>query len=345
MRRLLSFITFLTISLYLNSQILPSPKKSLTVVFYNVGNLFDTVNDPIAGDDLFTPQSPRQWNEEKYKKKISDIAEVLSSVNDKELPSMIGLAEIENKKVLDNLVAYAKLKKARYGIVQNDSKDKRGIDVAFLYNSEEVKVIGFKAIPVVFSFDSVNAASDILYIKCQIKDDNIYHIFINHWPSRSTYEQESEIKRITAAVTLRKEIDNILNFENNARIVIMGDFNDEPTNKSLLQILGATNKQKNLYYRDLYNMMYDMHNMGNEGSVNYQGNWQMFDQIIVSSSFFSKTNGYYLNFTDGKVFKDENLLFKDPVKGFSAPNPTYNGEIYLGGVSDHLPVYIILKKD
>lgn len=326
-------------------QDLPSPKNSLTIVFYNVENLFDIYNDPKANDDEFTPVSPKQWNEEKYKKKTGDLAKALSSINEKELPSLIGLAEIENQKVLEDLVASSRLKKGKFGIVHYDSKDERGIDVALLYNKDEIELLDSKAIPVVFGFDVGDVTRDILYVKCRIKDDEIYHLFVNHWPSRTPNEQDSEIKRITAAVALRKEVDNILNFENNARIIIMGDFNDEPTNKSILQILGASNKRKNFNYRDLYNMMYDLHNVSNEGSITYKDSWQMFDQIIVSSSLFNTTRGYYLTFTDGKVYKNESLLFKNPQTGFAGPNKTYGGDTYYGGVSDHLPVYVILKKD
>jgi predicted extracellular nuclease len=328
-----------------SQQDLPSPKNSLTVVFYNVENLFDIYNDPKTNDDEFTPGSPKQWNEEKYKKKITDIAKVLSSINEKELPSLIGLAEVENQKVLEDLVASSKLKKGKFGIVHYDSKDERGIDVALLYNKDEIELLDSKAIPVVFGFDVEDVTRDILYVKCRIKGDEIYHLFVNHWPSRTPNEQDSEIKRITAAVALRKEVDNILNFENNARIIIMGDFNDEPTNKSVLQILGAGNKRKNFNYRDLYNMMYDIHNVSNEGSVTYKDSWQMFDQLIISPSLFNTTRGYYLTFTDGKVYKDESVLFKNEQTGFTSPNKTYGGDTYYGGVSDHLPVYLILKRD
>jgi predicted extracellular nuclease len=345
MERVFTIITFLAFALYLHSQDLPSPKNSLTVVFYNVENLFDIIHEPNTNDEEFLPESPKKWNDEKYQKKISGLAKVLSAVNDKELPALIGLAEIENKKVLEDIVASSKLKKGKYGIVHFDSKDERGIDVALLYNPEEIELLDSKAIPVTFSKDIPDAASDILYVKCRIKGDNIYHIFVNHWPSRTPDEQESEIKRITAAIALRKEVDNILNFENNARIIILGDFNDEPTNKSVFQILNASNKRKNIYYRDLYNLMYDSHNVSGEGSVTYNNSWQMFDQIIVSHALFTKGTGYYLTFGDGKIFRDDQVLTKDPVSGFIFPNRTFGGDTYYGGASDHLPVYVILKKD
>jgi endonuclease/exonuclease/phosphatase family metal-dependent hydrolase len=345
MKRVLTIMTFLTISLYLHCQDLPSPKNSLTIVFYNVENLFDTNNDPAKYDDEFTSLGPKEWNQEKYKKKITDLAKVLSSINERELPALIGLAEVENQKVLEDIASSSKLKKGKYGIVHFESKDENGTGVALLYETEEIELLDSKSISVISGKDSQDATRDILYVKCRIKGDNIYHVFVNHWPLRTPNEQESEIKRITTAIALRKEIDNILNFENNARIIIIGDFNDEPTSKSVFQILNASNKRKNLYYRDLYNLMFDIHNVSGEGSVINNNSWHMFDQIIVSQAVLTKGTGYYLTFSDGKVFRNEQVLTKDPATGTSVINQTYTGDTYNGGVSDHLPVYVILKKD
>jgi predicted extracellular nuclease len=320
-------------------------KNSLTVVFYNVENLFDTINNPATSDEEFLPKSPKQWDINRYRKKISDLASVLASVNERELPALIGLAEIENKNVLQDLVATQKLRKVKYGIVHFESKDERGIDVALLYNTEEIELLDSKPVSVSFPNDIQDVTRDILYAKCRIKGDRILHVFVNHWPSRSPSQEESEIKRVMAAVTLRKEVDNILNSDNGAAILILGDFNDEPTNKSLLQILNATNKLKNQNYRDLYNLMYDPHNMKGEGSITYKDEWQMFDQIIVSVPLLQKGNGYYTLPGEGKVFRNNQVLVKDPVSGSQVINRTYSGDKYAGGVSDHLPVYTILRKD
>ena len=330
---------------YISAQENPQPEKSTTVVFYNVENLFDFTDDPNTADEEFTPDSIKKWNEEKYKEKISDISGVLASINEKELPGLIGLAEIENDKVLEDLVNSSKLRKGDYGIVHYDSKDERGIDVALLYSKSEFKLLDSKAIPVVFGFDIVDVTRDILYVKGITNDGKTCHIFVNHWPSRTSGEVDSEIKRITAAVTLRKEVDGILNFEPDARIIIMGDFNDEPTNKSLLQILNATNKRKNINNRDLYNLMYDIHNIGTTGTITYQNKWQVFDQIIVSPAFLTRGDGYYVGFEDGKIYSDESILFTNPETGFKSPDRTYGGNTYYGGPSDHLPVYVVLRKD
>ena len=336
------------LSCFLNyslSQDIPSAKNSCTIAFWNVDNLFDIINDPISNDEEFLPSGPKQWNKEKYEKKISDLAKILSSINEKELPSLIGLAEVENQMVLEDLAASQKLRRGKYGIIHYDSKDPNGLDVALLYKKDEIEIIDSKSIPVVFGFDIKDVTRDILYVKCKIKDDNIFHLFINHWPSRIPDEQESEIKRISAAIALRKEVDNILNFENKARIIIMGDFNDEPTNKSIMQIVNATDKRKNLNYRDLYNMMYDAHNLRDEGSVNKNDVWLMFDQIIVSPELLSKGSTYYLSFGDGKVYRGEEPKKSDAQAKILPPEPTYSGDNYIGGPGSHFPVFVILQRE
>lgn len=320
-------------------------KNSLTVVFYNVENLFDTINNPATNDEEFLIKSPKQWDITRYQKKISDLASVLASVNEKELPALIGLAEIENKNVIQDLIAAQKLRKAKYSIVHFESKDERGIDVALLCNQEEIELLDSKPVSVSFGKDVQDLTRDILYARCRIKGDKILHVFVNHWPSRSPNQEESEFKRVMAAVALRKEVDNILNSDNEAGIIILGDFNDEPTNKSMLQILNASNKLKNQNYRDLYNLMYDPHNIKGEGSITYKGEWQMFDQVIVSVPLLKKGSGYYTLPGEGKVFRNNQVMVKDPVSGAQVINRTYAGEKYLGGVSDHLPVYTILRKD
>jgi predicted extracellular nuclease len=345
MKKYILIFLFISTIFPISAQDLPQAKNSTTIVFYNVENLFDIVDEPGKTDEEFTPVSPKKWDSEKYEKKIGDLAEVLSSINSNELPGIIGLAEVENDKVLEDLINSSRLKKGNYAIVHYDSNDERGIDVALLYSKNEFKLIESKPIPVVFGFDIVDVTRDILYVKGVTNDGKTCHIFVNHWPSRTTGEQDSEIKRITAAVTLRKEVDNILNYENDARIIIIGDFNDEPTNKSLLQILNATNKRKNINNRDLYNLMYDIQNIGTTGTIKYQNAWQVFDQIIVSPALLKKGDGYYVNFDDGRIYSNESMLFTNPETGFKSPNRTYGGDTYYGGVSDHLPVYVILRKD
>ncbi len=321
------------------------PDKMFTVVFYNTENLYDTENDPDTEDDEFTPEGNKKWNSEKYLKKLKDLSTVFRSINSRELPEVIGLCEIENKKVLEDLVTTGKLKKGNYGIVHEDSKDKRGIDVALLYRKDEFQYLTHKSIPVFFKYDTTSHARNILYVKGKTGNKETFHFLVNHWKSRSEGQQVTEPKRIYAAVALRKVVDSIFNFEPEAKIIILGDFNDEPTNMSLHSILQANNKQKNANPRELYNLMYNNHNLNNIGTYSYKGNWNMLDQIIVSQKVISDKKNYHCNYLSGTIYQDKWMMYDNPKVGMLTPNKTYGGDMYFGGVSDHLPVFVVLMKD
>ena len=313
-------------------------------MFYNVENLFDTEDEPGKEDDEFTPGSKLAWDQEKYNKKINDLAHVISLVNPSELPEIVGLAEVENDKVLDDLVLSEQLKQGKYSVIHFDSPDERGIDVAMIYRPDEFTAEDYKAIPVIFPFDSSETTRDILYVMGKAKDGETLHFFVNHWKSRSEGVQETEPRRIYTAITLRKEIDLLMNKEPDAKIVIMGDLNDEPTNKSVHEMLAANNKRKNVNPRELYNLMYDMHNTGNVGSYFYRGTWNMLDNLIISQPLLNNKSGYHTDFDGGKIFRQEWMLYKDEKYKESVPNRTYGGPEYYGGISDHFPIYVTLKK-
>ena len=339
MRRIL--ILGLTVLIF---AVVSAQKKDevLTVMFYNVENLFDTESDPEINDEEFTPESEKAWNLEKYEKKLNDIASVIKAVNKSELPEIVGLCEVENLRVIEDLILTKDLKRGDYGIVHRESPDQRGIDCALLYNMEEFSILKSNGIAVVFPFDSTLTTRDILYVKGKTNDNDILHFFVNHWSSRWGGEKESEPKRLYCAVTLRMEVDKVLNEDPEAKIIIMGDFNDEPTNRSVYEMLLANNKRKNAGDRELFNLMYDGHNQRNEGSYNYQGNWNMLDQIIVSRPVITKRDGWHCGYDDGKIFKEDFMLFYDENRQDHVPNRTYGGPNYYGGYSDHLPVYVTL---
>lgn len=313
------------------------------VMFYNVENLFDTEDDPVTLDDEFTPESEKQWTRERYEKKLDDLTEVFISVDKKNLPAIIGLCEVENRQVLQDLISNRKMKRAEYGIVHEESPDIRGIDVALLYRTDLCEIETWRAIPVNIPSDSITTR-DILYVKGKTSGKEELHFFVNHWSSRRDGEKETERRRIYASVTLRKVVDSILNFEPEAKIIIMGDFNDEPTNNSLHTYLNANNKRRNATSRDLYNLMYDMHNVERKGTYSYKGNWNMLDQIIVSQAIIHDSTGLHLDFTSGTILREEWMMYRNPKIGEETPNKTYGGVSYFGGVSDHLPVYCILRK-
>ncbi|MCK4700535.1 MAG: endonuclease, partial [Bacteroidales bacterium] len=221
---------------------------------------------------------------------------------------------------------------------------KRGIDVALLYRKDEFQYLAHRSIPVPFKFDTASQVRNILYVKGKTGKNEIFHFFVNHWKSRSGGQQVTEPKRIYTAVTLRKVVDSIFNFEPEAKIIIMGDFNDEPTNMSLHSILQANNKQKNANPRELYNLMYNNHNLNNIGTYSYKGNWNMLDQIIVSQKVISDKKNYHCNFLSGTIYQDKWMMYDNPKVGMLTPNITYGGDMYFGGVSDHLPVFVVLEK-
>ena len=341
MKTLLSIILISFLSLNSFSQ--KALKADFSIVFYNVENLFDTIDHPDFMDEEFTPDSEKAWNTERYNKKLKDLALVISSKNKRELPEIIGLAEVENKAVLEDLISTKTLKNGNYGIIHEEGKDFRGIDVALLYRKDELKSVKFETIEIVFPFDSTKKTRDILHVWGKAGDGENIHFFVNHWSSRIGGQRETEPKRMYAAVTLRRQIDLLLSKENNPRIVIMGDFNDEPTNKSLMNILLAGNKLKNVATGDLYNLFYDKHNLNNEGSYNYLNNWNMLDQIIVSYNLINQKDRFSCSYNSAEIIKEDFMLYENQ-EGQKVPNRTYGGPNYYGGISDHFPIIVKLKK-
>ncbi len=316
-----------------------SDTTQLVVMFYNLENFFDTINDPDNRyDNEYIPSGEKQWNTQRYLTKIHHLAQVFSNANKKELPDLIGVCEIENRRVLEDLLKYSGLKSYGYGIIHEESSDVRGIDLALIYNPNEFTPIEHKKIDIYYSSHRARTR-EILYIKGIIKNGDTLHIFLNHWKSRlSRGDEDSEYKRIAAAKSLKKAVKAVLKQNPNARIIIMGDFNDEPTNKSISQALGAKGYVKPSTF--LFNAMYAADKNG-EGTYNYKHKWLMFDNIIVSPNLTDHTQNLYLQ-GDGKVLKLDFLITEDS-RGNEAPFRTFKGSKYLGGYSDHLPVEIVLK--
>jgi len=314
-------------------------KRNLTIVFYNVENLFDTVNNQGTRDAEFTPDGKNNWTDDRYVKKVEDISKVLSLVNKKELPELIGLCEIENRKVLDDLIATHYLSEGDYGIEHFESPDYRGIDCALLYRHDEFTVIESKPVKVVFADDPDFTTRDILYVKGKTNNREEFHIFINHWPSRIGGMEQTEPKRVAVARILKQKIDSVQNVNPGTNILVMGDMNDEPSNKSLNDELSAKKPEdKNA---DLVNLMYPDH-LNKEGSYFYRGNWNMLDNIVVSVSLLDK-KGFQCSDRKGHIFREEWMEYKAK-NGDVSPNRTYGGPNYYGGVSDHFPVYIQLNR-
>jgi predicted extracellular nuclease len=314
--------------------------RSLTVVFYNVENLFDTVDDPRVNDNDFMPDGKNEWTTERYLRKLQDLSSVLSETGGRNLPFLIGLCEVENRTVVEDLAISGKLKRGRYQVVHQDSPDARGIDVALMYRPDEFSVSAYYAVPVMLPDRSGLSTRDILYVKGNTKQGEELHIFVNHWPSRAGGLQQTEANRIAAAEVLRGKTDSLFSINPDVKIIIMGDLNDTPDNKSLREVLGAVHPEKH-NHPSLVNLMYPSHHNG-EGSYNYRGSWDMLDNIIVSSALL-RTDGLRVENNQGYIFQRDWMTYTNP-QGQQAPNRTYVGPRYVGGISDHFPVYIRLVR-
>ena len=311
--------------------------QTFVAMFYNVENFYDTINDPNTNDDEFTPQAKVPWTGERLNTKIKHIGQVVTDIVKPNIPDIIGFAEVENKDVLLMLTSSPALAKYKYAIVHYDSPDERGIDVALLYNPKTFTVIDSEPLKVVLPNN--DRTRDILYVKGRIHTGEILHVFINHWPSRRDGKEISEPKRMAAASVLRSKLDNIEKMDAKADVLIMGDFNDEPSDKSFTKGLQALSTDTVFVKCNLYDLLYPQFKKG-EGSL-YYNDWDLFDQIIVTGNMLMKHKGLRTSVADAGIFKADYLLYEDK-NGTKRPNRTSSSSKYFGGYSDHLPVYLKL---
>ena len=302
--------------------------QAFRIGFYNVENLFDTDDDPIKIDSEYLPTSHLKWTIERYQKKQQNLTQVIAAM---QYPSVLGVTEIENDKVLQDLVNQPLMKGNNYQFIHFESPDERGIDVAMLYKTADFIVKSKRAIAIKFPTDN-DKTRDILEVKGTIKGQPLT-IFINHWPSRRGDTGESEGKRMYVAEQLRKAVEETLIKDKDTGILIMGDLNDAPTDKSLTQSLKAQEWTQNatMDAKMLYNLGAPVAKR-NEGTIYYKG-WSVFDQIIVSGNLLNKMD------KEETIFKADFMTFTDKA-GNKLPNRTYTGPIYRGGYSDHFPVYV-----
>lgn len=320
--------------------------KVAAIGFYNLENLFDTIDSPNTNDIDFTPGGRLLWNTEKYVSKQANMAKVISLLGTELNPdglAILGVAEIENQKVLEDLVAQEPLKARNYKIVHYDSPDERGIDCGLLYNPRYFTVLGSRAVPVALKSPKDTVADytrDILYVAGRF-DGEPLHIMVCHWPSRRGGEKASEWSRMAAARRCREVADSVRQHDPEAKIIIMGDLNDDPNNKSLTDGVGAKAEIDDMKTGDFYNLMYSHFKNGN-GTLAYRDAWNLFDQIMVTRPFVNKKSGGW------QVYKS--LVFNEPwllqtegaFKGY--PFRTFVGDIFINGYSDHLPVYFFALK-
>lgn len=312
-----------------------SVKKTLnreyTVISYNVENLFDTEDDLKIPDEEFLPESEKKWDNEKYQRKLTDIARVVTEINPNELPEIVGLVEVENQRVLTDLVGTGKLA-GKYGIIHEESPDYRGIDVAMIYRKDAFQELTHEVLPVSFPDDPEFKTRDILHVTGKARN-KVIHFFVNHWPSRIGGEDQTEPKRVLAASVLKKKVDEIFAADSRAKIIIMGDMNDEPANKSLIETLNAQSPDSK---EKLVNLMMPDDANG-KGTYFYSGNWNMLDNLVVSKSVL-KSKGIVVEGGKGNTYSKDWMIFTNK-NGDKTPNRSYVGNKYVNGVSDHFPVY------
>ena len=326
----------LHISILLLSQ--NNERQNFKIMCYNVENYFDCVDDSLTDDSEYLSGGMRGWNTTKYQKKQANIARVITAIGGWNTPAIVGLCEIESDKCLFDLTHYSGLRSQKYKYLHHESPDARGIDVALLYQQTLFKPIHDEAIPINFSFAPSSKTRDILFASGITPTGDTLHVFVCHFPSRLGGELETEEKRMFVAQVLRTKVDSLFESNNASKIVIMGDFNDFPINKSILETLGASPLNDSISTHKLYNLMYKLHKEG-FGSNKHQGEWGALDQIIVSGSLLKKKNSFYTS-QENVHFFDAAFLLEDD-KQFLGKQPfrTYVGMKYQDGFSDHLPVY------
>ncbi len=299
--------------------------QKLRIGFYNVENLFDTINDPAKNDEDFLPAGKNNWTGERYMEKINRIHTVFAEMGNL---LAVGVCEIENEAVVRDIVRLSPSMSKTHGVVHAESMDARGIDVALIYDSIRLHLISQGIIRFTLPGKDIPTSRDILWTKFVSKKDTI-HFLINHWPSRSGGQEQSEPNRMEAAKNAKQYLDSVLAMQPDAKIIFMGDLNDYPTNDGPKLIAEKLRPQ----------ICKASGEFG--GTYSYKGEWDVLDHILVSNNLVAKTKGFKVVSGSGKIHSPKYLM--ETFKGDVVPFRTYAGSKYLGGYSDHLPVTIDVK--
>ncbi|MCJ8288891.1 MAG: endonuclease/exonuclease/phosphatase family protein [Crocinitomicaceae bacterium] len=311
--------TLLLFSLVLLTNV--EAQSTRTIAFYNVENLFDTLDHPVKNDNEFLPEGSYEWTSERYKTKLARINQVIDSLH---VPMILGLCEIENKAVVQDVVNAGSMKNT-HAIVHFESLDQRGIDNAIIYDKTVLTLVQSGIIR--FDMPKPSTPSrDIVWAKFSRGKDTILTM-VNHWPSRYGGQVESEPKRLVASIAASAFIDSVLNENKKMNIIFMGDLNDNPENKSV-----------DLIAESLKPMIVEKSGKFG-GSHNYRGEWSILDHMMVSKAFLKKRTK--VKKRTAEIYTPEFLLTE--YRGNIVPKRMYGGRKYLGGYSDHLPIVIEVK--
>lgn len=310
------------------------------VVFYNIENLYDTFDDPFINDEAYTPKGQNHWTKKRFIAKELMIYKAIIAACKGQYPDIIGLAEVENRWVVEQLIERTPFVKVPYGIIHKESPDPRGIDVALLYRKDRIKPIDYEHIKVSATGKNEFVSRDILHFTGEMEGIKI-HFFINHWPSRSGGYIETKEKRNIAAKILRFRIDSLLILEPSARILIMGDFNATPDEQCLTGILKSYPYPGSKSINSLVNLS-SIWLKNNEGTICRAGQWEIFDQIICSANLIESE---IMRIIPGETRICNQSFLMEPDRKYLGKKPfrTYLGPVYHGGVSDHLPVVTVLS--
>ena len=307
-------------------------QESFRVMFWNVENLFDTKDNPRKNDNEFLPDAHRRWTLFRYRDKLNKIAKTLIACGDGQVPSLVGLCEVEDDSCLYDLTRHTPLREAGYRYAITDSPDQRGIDVALLYREGEFRPIGRRGIRIPHKLVKRGATRDILHVAGRVASGDTIDVMVCHMPSRSGGQAKSEPYRMYTAQVLCQAIDSVRKVRRHPHILVMGDFNDYPTDKSMKMLC----KQGGLC-----NLMQGR----KDGTYFYRGEWGILDQFLVSESLLKRKNGIRTSADNVQIFRPDFLLEKASRGGVRKPFRTYNGMKYNGGFSDHLPILLDLLID
>ena len=338
LRSLLSNIRILVILLILVSQKMFSQETGhpFKLMFYNVENAFDTTDDTLTNDEEFLPGGLRRWNQSRYKKKIAGLYKTIMAAGEWTPPEIVAFCEVENRKVLEDLVYGTYLSKFNYGIIHEESPDRRGIDVCLIYRKDIVSVAAMNYwIPSGISRDEFGSRS-VLYAGMVFDSDTV-HIIVNHWPSRKGGVLAGGELRMKIASMVREKADSIfIHNKDGAKIIIAGDFNCTPDGLEMKSF--SESGEKGIRY---VNLSADGARKG-IGTYRYMGVWEMIDQVLVSGKLLNCDTGVYIKSKTAEVFNADFLVSKDQNYPGYSPFSMYRGYRYQGGFSDHLPVLVNL---
>lgn len=330
----------LILYLFFSGFILHAQNPVATFMFYNLENLYDNEDDTLKSDNEFLPESDRRWSQSRLYAKLLHTSRVMVNTGLWEPPAVIGLCEVENRKVLERLVSMEALKAWKYRIIHKDSPDDRGIDVAALYREDMFQPLSYRYFSPAGENEKIPETREILSVTGVLAEADTIHLFFNHWPSRYGGMMETRAERKEAALRLRKEIEKLETAGHCPAVVVMGDFNDQPWDESIRRHLGAS--------PDVSSNACSLYNLSarwkGHGTLKFRSQWFIFDQIIVNGRFLNSRNRLFVKPEEARIMDAPFLLEEDETYTGKKLNRTYTGFQYHGGYSDHLPVLLVVRK-